>query len=65
MNDKSLLLKTEMLTLTKQIKLYEYKIEDIPQTKFFFSKTTVLQLQGLSETNEDPAYLSQKKRNYI
>ena len=36
MNDKSLLLKTEMLRLTEQIKLYEHKTEDILQTKYFF-----------------------------
>ena len=56
MNDESLSLKTEMLRLTEQIKLYEKKTLLIPN--FFFSNKTVLQRHRLSRTNK-------KNGNYI
>ena len=61
MNDESLSLKTEMLRLTEQIKLYEKKTLLIPN---IFSNKAVLQRHRWSGTNKNPVTLL-KNGNYI
>ena len=61
MNDKSLQLKTEMLRLTEQVKLYEQRHSS---SKTFFSNKAVLHRHGLSGTNKDPVTLS-KIETYV
>ena len=63
MNDESLSLKTEMLRLTEQIKLYEKKTLLIPNN--FFSNKAVLQRHRLSGTNKNPVTLSKKWKLHL
>ena len=62
MNDESLSLKTEMLRLTEQMKLYEKKTLLIPN---IFSNKAVLQRHRLSGTNKNPVTLSKKWKLHL